>query len=76
MEAKKSQILYGMELGAPSAEEGGDDEGGKQPEAGVRSVPLGSRVFYTADEVRSFRTVGLEPGALGGSDSPSIQLTA
>lgn len=75
-EAKKPQILYGMDLGAPSAEEDEGAEGEKQPEAGVRSVPLGSRVFYTADEVRSFRTVGLEPGASSESDGPGIQFTA
>ena len=52
-----------MTLGAPSAE-GGEEEGEdtKEIEAGTRSVPLGSRVFYTAEEVRGFRTLGLEPG--------------
>ncbi|RPD54794.1 ku70-like protein [Lentinus tigrinus ALCF2SS1-7] len=62
-EAEKAQILFGMDLGAPSAEveeEGGDEH--KEAGAGTRSVPLGSRVFYTPDEVRSFRTLGLEPG--------------
>ena len=52
-----------MDLGAPSAEaeeDGGDET--KEAEAGTRSVPLGSRVFYTQDEVRLFRTLGLEPG--------------
>ncbi|KAI0711857.1 ku70-like protein, partial [Cerioporus squamosus] len=62
-EAEKAQILYGMDLGAPSAEveEDGGDEA-KAADEGTRSVPLGSRVFYTQDEVRSFRTLGLEPG--------------
>ncbi|RDX46256.1 ku70-like protein [Lentinus brumalis] len=62
-EVEKTQILFGMDLGAPSAEaeEHGGDEA-KDADAGIRSVPLGSRVFYTQDEVRSFRTLGLEPG--------------
>ena len=62
VEAKKPQILYGMELGAPSAEDDSAEDG-KHSEDGVRSAPLGSRVFYTAEEVRSFRTVGLDSGA-------------
>ncbi|KAI0750167.1 ku70-like protein [Daedaleopsis nitida] len=61
-EVEKPQILFGMDLGAPSAPADEDGEDTKEAEVGVRSVPLGSRVFYTADEVRSFRTIGLEPG--------------
>ncbi|KAI0648675.1 ku70-like protein [Trametes meyenii] len=60
-EADKAEILYGMDLGAPMAD-GEDAEDVKESEAGTRQVRLGSRVFYTADEVRSFRTLGLEPG--------------
>ena len=63
-ETEKAQILFGMDLGAPPTD-GGEEEGGeegKEDEIGTRSVPLGSRVFYTAEEVRSFRTLGLEPG--------------
>ncbi|KAI0667937.1 ku70-like protein [Trametes maxima] len=60
-EADKAEILYGMDLGAPMAD-GEDTEDVKESEAGTRQVRLGSRVFYTADEVRSFRTLGLEPG--------------
>ncbi|KAM5544081.1 hypothetical protein V8D89_002267 [Ganoderma adspersum] len=62
-ETERAQILFGMDLGAPPAD-GGDEEGeeAKEDEIGTRSVPLGSRVFYTAEEVRSFRTLGLEPG--------------
>ncbi|KAH9847820.1 ku70-like protein [Lenzites betulinus] len=61
-EADKAEILYGMDLGAPSE---GDTEvgtGASGLDVGGRAVQLGSRVFYTADEVRSFRTLGLEPG--------------
>lgn len=65
-ETERAQILFGMDLGAPPAD-GGDEEGedAKEDEIGTRSVPLGSRVFYTAEEVRSFRTLGLEPGECG-----------
>ncbi len=60
---EKTQILYGMDLGAPSAEaEEHVGDQAKDADAGTRSVPLGSRVFYTQDEVRSFRTLGFEPG--------------
>ena len=63
-EADKAQILFGMDLGAPAADGEDESEEAKKTDTGTRSVPLGSRVFYTADEVRSFRTLGLEPGAL------------
>ncbi|KAI0656449.1 ku70-like protein [Cubamyces menziesii] len=62
-EADKADILFGMDLGAPSGEAAGEgflDD--KESSVGTRKVQLGSRVFYTADEVRSFRTLGLEPG--------------
>ncbi|EIW57977.1 ku70-like protein [Trametes versicolor FP-101664 SS1] len=62
-EADKAEILYGMDLGAPSAEVDGEEgQDAKTSDVGTRAVQLGSRVFYTADEVRSFRTLGLEPG--------------
>ncbi|KAI0788279.1 ku70-like protein [Fomes fomentarius] len=61
-EADKAQILFGMDLGASSGEGADESEEAKSAVMGTRSVPLGSRVFYTADEVRSFRTLGLEPG--------------
>ncbi|KAI0636286.1 ku70-like protein [Trametes polyzona] len=62
-EADKAEILYGTALGAASAEADGDDgQDASASDVGTRQVQLGSRVFYTADEVRSFRTLGLEPG--------------
>ncbi|KAI0763322.1 ku70-like protein [Trametes elegans] len=62
-EVNKDEIVYGMDLGTPSAEADGETvEDAKGPQAATREVKLGSRVFYTADEVRSFRTLGLEPG--------------
>ncbi|KAI0926332.1 hypothetical protein AcV5_008825 [Taiwanofungus camphoratus] len=59
-EADKSRIVYGMDLGATAAdaEEGLDEEGAG---FGTRVVSTNNRPFYTADEVRSFRTLGLEP---------------
>ncbi|KAI9067712.1 ku70-like protein [Trametes sanguinea] len=60
-EADKTEILYGMDLGVPSVD-GEDGEDAKESEVGTRAVAPGSRVFYTAEEVRSFRTLGLEPG--------------
>ncbi|OJT15082.1 ATP-dependent DNA helicase II subunit 1 [Trametes pubescens] len=63
VEADKAEIMYGMDLGAPSAEVDGEEgQDAKASDVGTRAVQLGSRVFYTADEVRSFRTLGLEPG--------------
>lgn len=54
-----------MDLGAPSAEVDGEEgQDAKTSDVGTRAVQLGSRVFYTADEVRSFRTLGLEPGGV------------
>ncbi|KAI0353683.1 ku70-like protein [Trametes cingulata] len=62
-EADKAEILYGMDLGAPSADADGEDaQDAADSGVGSRAVQLGSKVFYTADEVRSFRTLGLEPG--------------
>ncbi|KAI0951510.1 hypothetical protein AcW1_008540 [Taiwanofungus camphoratus] len=59
-EADKSRIVYGMDLGATAAdaEEGLGEEGAG---FGTRVVSTNNRPFYTADEVRSFRTLGLEP---------------
>ncbi|TFK50167.1 ku70-like protein [Heliocybe sulcata] len=51
-EVPKSEILYGMTLGGTPES---NDTGG-------RIAPIGSRVFYTAEEVKSFRSMGLEPG--------------
>ncbi|KAJ7098685.1 SPOC like C-terminal domain-containing protein [Mycena belliarum] len=50
-EVNKPKMVYGMEVGGA-----GDDDG-----AGTRVVQPGQRPFYTADEIRSFRTLGLEP---------------
>ncbi|KAF7332555.1 SAP domain-containing protein [Mycena kentingensis (nom. inval.)] len=54
-EIDKSRMVYG--LGGSAAADGEDDTGGD-----TRVVKAGQRPFYTADEVRQFRTLGLEPG--------------
>ncbi|OJA08279.1 hypothetical protein AZE42_03775 [Rhizopogon vesiculosus] len=60
-EFDKTKIVYGMSLGVPAIEDGSDEEG-EGTESVSRTVPFGKRPFYTADEVRSFRTLDLEPG--------------
>jgi ATP-dependent DNA helicase 2 subunit 1 len=60
-EVDKAAMLFGMELGATAASTEG--YGSEQvTSSAARSIRRGNRVFYTADEVRSFRTLGLEPG--------------
>ncbi|KAH9964727.1 ku70-like protein [Lactifluus volemus] len=56
-EVDKNSVLFGMTLGATAEDEDTQEHG-----FGTRSVNPGRRVFYTADEVRSFRTLDLEPG--------------
>ncbi|KAF9790330.1 SPOC like C-terminal domain-containing protein, partial [Thelephora terrestris] len=57
----KSEILYGAMSGDP-ATRGNEDEGVEPDEPGTRMVGHGECPFYTADEVRAFRTLGLETG--------------
>ncbi|KAK0472013.1 SPOC like C-terminal domain-containing protein [Armillaria novae-zelandiae] len=54
-EVDKNNILYGTSGGIA----GDDDDNEGDP--GVRVVQSGQRPFYTPEEVRSFRTLGLEP---------------
>ncbi|KAF8520514.1 Ku DNA-binding complex Ku70 subunit [Gautieria morchelliformis] len=63
-EYDKSQMLFGMTLGS-MAEDSKEDDDEPAP-SGVRS-----RVFFTADDVKSFRTLDLQPGLklLGFKDS-------
>ncbi|GBE90053.1 ATP-dependent DNA helicase II subunit 1 [Sparassis crispa] len=61
-EADKTRMFFGMDLGAPAATEDADEDAEEESGVGARVVPVNSRPFYTADEVRSFRTMGLEPG--------------
>ncbi|KAH9169590.1 SPOC like C-terminal domain-containing protein [Lactarius sanguifluus] len=56
-EVDKGGVQFGMTLGATVEDEDTEEHG-----FGTRSVGTGRRVFYTGDEVRSFRTLDLEPG--------------
>ena len=73
VEVDKSQLVFGMELGAPQANENSDDETDGLG-YGARVVSHGRRPFYQAEEVRTFRTLGLEPGLklLGFKDRSEI----
>ncbi|KAG2115015.1 SPOC like C-terminal domain-containing protein [Suillus clintonianus] len=59
-EVDKTKIVYGMSLGAAPVEDVSEDEG-EGGDTVCRAVPLGKRPFYTGDEIRSFRTLDLEP---------------
>ncbi|KAI0346241.1 Ku DNA-binding complex, Ku70 subunit [Trametopsis cervina] len=62
---KREEMLYGMSLGetvkAEAVEEDNDADEEVQGHSIARAVPLDAKVFYTADEIKSFRTLGLEP---------------
>ncbi|KII89726.1 hypothetical protein PLICRDRAFT_562396 [Plicaturopsis crispa FD-325 SS-3] len=53
-EVDKARIVYGMSLGETVADEAEDG-------TPTRVVEVGSRPFYTAEDVKSFRTLGMEP---------------
>ena len=55
-EVNKSEVMFGMTLGATANEDESKDGYGK------REVQRGKRVFYTADEVKALRTLGLPSG--------------
>ncbi|KAF9650204.1 Ku DNA-binding complex, Ku70 subunit [Thelephora ganbajun] len=60
--AAKSEVLYGTVLGDFAIKGNKEDEGVEPDELGTRMVEYGECPFYTADEVRAFRTLGLEIG--------------
>ncbi|KAL1746005.1 ku70-like protein [Schizophyllum fasciatum] len=62
-EIDKSKILFGMDLGGDkeAASEGAKTSSNFDPSV-MRLVKPGDRPFYTAEEVKKFRTLGLEPG--------------
>ncbi|KAF8799055.1 Ku DNA-binding complex, Ku70 subunit [Phlegmacium glaucopus] len=74
-EVDKTKIVYGADLGASAA--GDDDDDGDEAlgSFGARLVKAGHRPFYTANEIRSFRTMGLEPGIklLGFKDRSELR---
>ncbi|KAJ7432310.1 SPOC like C-terminal domain-containing protein [Mycena galericulata] len=53
-EVDKPKMVFGMDVGAAGDD---DDQSG-----GARVVKPGQRPFYTTEEIRSFRSLGLEPG--------------
>ncbi|KAF8149083.1 SPOC like C-terminal domain-containing protein [Crassisporium funariophilum] len=61
-EVDKSKIVYGAQLGAGAGVEEDNDTEDAGGGFGARVVKAGHRPFYTAEEIRSFRTLGLEPG--------------
>ncbi|GLB44737.1 putative ku DNA-binding complex Ku70 subunit [Lyophyllum shimeji] len=62
-EVEKTQLMYGMALGTSAgAADEEDEEEDSQADSVVRIVKSGKRPFYTAEDIRSFRTLGLEPG--------------
>ncbi|KAI6118722.1 SPOC like C-terminal domain-containing protein [Pisolithus croceorrhizus] len=69
-EVSRNKALFGMKLGADEDGGGGDDMG----LGPSRVVKHGQRPFYTADEVQSFRTLGLDPGIklLGFKDKKEL----
>ncbi|KAF9477739.1 Ku DNA-binding complex, Ku70 subunit [Pholiota conissans] len=74
-EADRTKIVYGTDLGASSAADEEEQDNEESTTSGVRVVKTGNRPFYTAEEIRSFRTMGLEPGIklLGFKDRSELE---
>jgi len=62
--------LFGLTLGSMGPEGGGVEE----EEPSSKSTGVKNRIFFTADEVKSFRTLDLQPGLklLGFKDKPEL----
>ncbi|KAL0576791.1 ATP-dependent DNA helicase II subunit 1 [Marasmius crinis-equi] len=63
-EATKTEMVYGMGLGVKGPSKGGDDDDEEEEDdsiAATRVVEPGKRPFYTAEEIRNFRTLGMSP---------------
>ncbi|KAJ8077604.1 ATP-dependent DNA helicase II subunit 1 [Marasmius tenuissimus] len=60
-EVTKTEMVYGMGLGVPSGGKGGDEDEEDDSLAATRTVETGKRPFYTTEEVRNFRTLGMNP---------------
>ncbi|TRM62208.1 ku70-like protein [Schizophyllum amplum] len=76
-EIDKSKMLFGMDLGGDKdavAQAGGKTSSRYDPSV-MRLVKPGDRPFFNSEEVKKFRTLGLEPGIklLGFKDSKSLQ---
>ncbi|KIK96288.1 hypothetical protein PAXRUDRAFT_826120 [Paxillus rubicundulus Ve08.2h10] len=60
VEVDRNKVVFGGKLGEVPADAGEDDE--EMSMAASRTVKAGHKSFYTAEEIRSFRTFDLEPG--------------
>ncbi|XP_006458925.1 hypothetical protein AGABI2DRAFT_217743 [Agaricus bisporus var. bisporus H97] len=67
---EKAKIVYGVGQGKGDEEEEDDSLG-----VGIKTAKRGQRPFYSAEEIRSFRTLGLEPGIklLGFKDRDELR---
>lgn len=68
-EVDKSKLLFGMDLGATNTSTSRPDEDddiditdGAGIDGAIRAAYPGQRLFYTRDEVKEFRTMGIKPG--------------
>ncbi|KAF8071492.1 SPOC like C-terminal domain-containing protein [Lyophyllum atratum] len=62
-EVDKTKLVYGMSLGATAgAADDEDEDESSKGDSNARIVKSGRQPFYTAEDIRSFRTMGLEPG--------------
>ena len=85
MPADKDTIVYGMSFGKGAGTGGDEDASADMQVAGVKSrvslVSLSSRrltvlqVYWTKEEVKQFRTLGMEPGLklLGFKDRSELR---
>ncbi|KAF5359498.1 hypothetical protein D9756_002900 [Leucocoprinus leucothites] len=73
-DVEKTKLVFGVEQGASKT---GDEEEEEESGLGfgVKLAQVDQRPFYTAEEVRSFRTLGLEPGIrlLGFKDRDELK---
>lgn len=73
-ETIKGPVVYGMSLATvPRTGDDGPDQGAASENVESGVVPY-SQVYYTAEDVKSFRTLGLEPGIkiLGFKDADTL----
>ncbi|KXN91753.1 ATP-dependent DNA helicase II subunit 1 [Leucoagaricus sp. SymC.cos] len=70
----KTKIVFGVSQGVTTT---ADDEGDEESDLGigVKATKVGQRPFYTAEEILSFRALGLEPGIklLGFKDKEELR---
>ncbi|PVG04448.1 Ku DNA-binding complex, Ku70 subunit [Serendipita vermifera] len=74
-ETIQGPIVYGMSLtSAPPAPDGTEEQGALTTRNAEDQVAQYSQIYYTADDVRNFRTLGMEPGIkiLGFKDADTL----